>query len=364
MTTLTIPAKTLSEAVSRLVSMSDRANATFSRTTGLLVQLNPEATTSFAHCRVANGTVRYSEYMPCKVEGAAVSWRLPIHELARITSGMTDDAPVTLSDGQPQLRIAGPGLKAKIPMIADLDFLSWEMTPPKQMHHAAELFANIHSVEWAAERSFSLSGNTTAVHFSPKLIAATDRYSMAFAEVDYPDDFGSGMVDAAALRSIPRLGYAPLVKFTEQAFVIQCSPYAQASISLTAAEPLNFESLLKAHTLPEGQAKFDAKELISTLKRAQGLAGLDRQVDMTFSAEHLTFTAGDDDGTIGQFGIEGDISGIDANCTIRIDTDRLSGALREANGGVLIAFDPESNVKGVHVHTSRSRAVIMPIRKG
>lgn len=363
MTTLTIPAKTLSEVVSRLASMSDRANATFSRTTGLLVQLNPEATTSFAHCRVANGTIRYSEYVPCNVEGPAATWRLPIHELARVTSGMTGDSPVTLSDGQPQLHISGAGLKAKIPMIVDLDFLSWEMIAPKDLNQAPELFDNIHAVEWAAEKSFSMTGNTTSVHFTPKLLAATDRYSMAFAEVDYPEEFGSGMVDAGALRSIPRLGYSPMVKFTEQAFVIQCSPYAQASISLTSAEQLNFQSLMKAHSLPVGRASLDAKELTSALKRAQGLTGVDRQVDMTFSAEHLTFTAGDADSTIAQFGIEGDIVGIESNCTIRIDADRLSGALREAKGGVLIGFDPESSLKGVHVRTSRSRSVIMPIKR-
>lgn len=363
MTTLTIPAKTLSETVSRLVSMSERANATFSRTSGLLLALNPEQTDKFAHARVSNGVVRYSEYVPCKIDGPQVTWRIPIHELARITAGMTSDEPVSLSDTAGRLHVHGAGLKARIPLITDLDFLAWEIVDPRTMEQAAELFANIHAVEWASETKPGSQSNLTAVHFSPKLVAATDRYSMAFAEVDYPEGFGGGMVPASALRSIPRLGYSPLVKFTDQSFVIQCSPYAQASVTLIAAEPLDFQSLMSKHSVPPTQARFDAKEFTTVLKRASALAEADRQLDITFDADSIMFTAGDPSATIAQFSIGAVVEGLQGEYTIRINADRLAGAMREAKDDALLGFDASKAYGAVHVRTSRCRAILMPVKR-
>lgn len=364
MTTLTIPAKALSEAVARFVSMSDRASAAFSRTTGLLMNIDPEQTQHFVHCRVANGTIRYSEYVPCAVEGERTAWRIPVHELARITAGMNSNEPITLSDGQPQLHIQGAGIKAKIPLIADTDFLTWEIVDPKTMDSAPELFANIHAVEWAAENRNDSTANITAVHFARNLIAATDRYSMAFAKADYPETFTGGMVNAVALRSLPRLGYAPLVKFTEHALVLQISPHAQASVSLTAAKPLNFPSLMVKHVFPDGKATFDAKEFTTTLKRASNLTGPDRQLDMTFSEGAITFTAGDPAATIAQFSVEAEVEGISEMHTVRVNADRIGGAMREAKEQAVIGFDPNIAMRAVHVHTSRSQSIIMPIKTG
>lgn len=362
MTTLTIPANALAEAVNRLASMTERANSTFSRTTGLMLTLNPAQTAMFAHARVSNGTIRYSEYIPCKIEGEEASWRIPVHELARVVGGLDGDKPVTISDGQPQLRVKGAGVQAKIPMIADKDFMAWEVVDPKTMSVVPEILTNVHAVEWAAEQRASTTTNTTTVHFTPKLIAATDKYSMAFAQVDYPEEMGSGMVSVTALRAIPRLGYSPMVTITDNEFIIQCSPYAQAAISLTAGEMFNFQSLMDHHKKPDAQAKIDSRELSAILRRAAALTDADRQLDVTVSAEAVTLTAGKHDATIAQFTVPADVEGLKENHTFRINADRLSGALREAKGEMLLGFDPTNALQAVHVLTSRSRALLMPIK--
>lgn len=362
MTTLTIPANTLAEAVNRLVSMTERANSTFSRTTGLMVTINPAQTSMFVHARVSDGTIRYSEYVPCKIEGEETSWRIPIHELARVVGGLDSDAPVAISDGQPQLHIKGAGVQAKIPLIQDRDFLAWEVVDPKSMVAAPEILTNAHAVEWAAEQRSSTMANTTAVHFTPTLIAATDKYSMAFAQVQYPEELGSGMVSVMALRSIPRLGYSPLVTITDKEFIIQCSPYAQAAISLTAGEMLNFQSLMDHHKKPAAQATVAAKDFTSILRRATALTDADRQLDVTVSAEAVTLVAGKHDATIAQFTVPATVEGLEGNHTFRVNAERLAGSLREAKGDMLIGFDPTSALQAIHVLTSRSRALLMPIK--
>lgn len=362
MTTLTIPAKVLAETVGRLVSMTERANATFSRTSGLMVTLNPEQTTHFAHARVSDGTIRYSEYVPCAIEGEPTAWRIPIHELVRVAGGLAGDAPVTLSDGQPQLHIKGAGVQAKIPLITDKDFLAWEIVDPKMMTSAPELFANIHAVEWAAEQRSTTNASTAAVHFTNTLIAATDKYSMAFAKAEYPEEFGKGMVSVTALRSIPKLGYSPLVKFTDREFIVQCSPYAQAAISLTAGEQMDFERLLNHHQKPDATARVDAKELSATLRRASMLTGVNRQLEVVVSGEELTFIAGEADATIAHFTVPAVVAGIEENYSFKVNADRFAGSLREAKGDALVGFNPAEPLQAIHVLTSRSRALIMPIK--
>lgn len=342
--------------------MTERANATFSRTSGLLVTIDPARTDRFAHCRVSDGTIRYSEYVPCEIEGEKVSWRIPIHELLRVTSGLASTDPVAISDGQPQLHVMGAGIKAKVPLIVDLDFLAWDVTDPKDLVAAPGLFANIHAVEWAAVTRPGSQSNLTAVHFAPDLIAATDRYSMAFTEPDYPEEMGSGLVAAAALRSLPRLGYQPLAKFTDREFVVQCSPYAQAAVTLVADEPLNFRSLLEKRPTPDALVRFESKEFVTALKRAASLTDDTRQVDMTFSPEGISIIAGDPTATIAQLDVEAEVEKVDAPYTLRVNAESVLAAMRESKGEALIAFDPQAEHSALHVKTSRSRVILMPVR--
>lgn len=343
--------------------MTERANATFSRTSGLFITINPAQTDQFFHARVSDGTVRYSEFVPAQVTGEQASWRIPIHELLRITAGLEGDALVTISDGQPQLHLSGAGIKAKIPLIVDLDFLAWEVADPKTLTVVPEFFANIHAVEWAATTRPGSQSNLTAVHITPTLIAATDRYSMAFAEPDYPESLGSGLVSAQALRSLPKLGYQVMAAFTDRELIIQCSPYAQAAVTLVADKPLDFKSLLEKRPTPDARVRFEARHLIAALRRGSTLTNDTRQLDVTFSVDKgISIIAGDPDATIAQFDVDAEVTGTTRAYTLRVNADNLLGALREAKGEALIAFDPAAEYSALHLKTSRSRVILMPVR--
>ena len=360
MTEVKIDAAHFIDSVEQASRFSEKANAAFSRTTGLFITIDPEKMPGFVLIRSTDGASRFSRFVPADVSGEATWWRLPISELAKIAGGVKADGdPVLMMDGEPMLRLKATGVKAKVPMIQDPDFLVWDIVNPAELSEAPDFMECLRSVEWACSDE-AMTSALSGVLVTGTHLAATNRYRLAYAPAALPEGFKPGILPQNTLTRITSDDYDPLISITERELIAQTDSYTQVRITLIEGDFPDITRLVSMMDRPLS-VRIDAAGLLDAVRRAHQFTDADQQADFIFGVEELMILSGGGERSIVQTSVPLlEPLSEDSTTTIRLNVAYLLSTLRGAKGEVTIGFENPSSA--LSVLTSRSQALLMPVK--